>query len=67
MTVKNLDHTMKITKHEKPPLVLERSVNKKVKCDKTLKGTATFIGDIISPIDIEWDGGSSLVTKKEKQ
>lgn len=44
-----------ITKHGKPlvkviPFNENKDINK-----KPLKGAATFIGDIISPIDDEWE------------
>lgn len=44
-----------ITKHGKPlvklvPIDATKDVN-----DKPLKGVATYIGDIVSPIDEEWE------------
>jgi len=44
-----------ITKHGKPVAKLLPFDNKKDSTDASLKGLATFIGDIISPIDDEWE------------
>ncbi len=44
-----------ITKHGKPVAKLLPFDNKKDSADASLKGLATFVGDIISPIDDEWE------------
>jgi len=43
-----------ITKRGKP-IVKIIPVDNKVQKEKPLKGTVTFIGDIFSPIDEEWE------------
>ena len=44
-----------ITKHGKPVAKLVPFDSKKDSADASLKGLATFVGDIISPIDEEWE------------
>ena len=44
-----------ITKHGKPVAKLLPYNSEKEGADAPLKGLATFIGDIISPIDEEWE------------
>lgn len=44
-----------ITKHGKPLVkVMPFDENKDIN-QKPLKGAATYIGDIVSPIDVEWE------------
>ena len=44
-----------ITKHGKPVAKLLPFDQKKDGEDTTLKGLATYVGDIISPIEDEWE------------
>jgi len=44
-----------ITKYGKPMVKVIPIDSKKEVSDKPLKNAATFIGDIISPIDEEWE------------
>ena len=44
-----------ITKHGKPVAKLLPFDSEKDGADASLKGLATFIGDIISPIEDEWE------------
>lgn len=44
-----------VTKHGNPIVKVIPIEEKEKAFDKPLKGTATFIGDIISPIDDEWE------------
>jgi len=44
-----------ITKHGKPMVKVVPIDQKKDNNDKPLKNAATFIGDIVSPIDEEWE------------
>lgn len=44
-----------ITKYGKPLVKVVPLDEKTDQNDKPLKGAATFIGDIISPIDDEWE------------
>lgn len=44
-----------ITKHGKPVAKLLPYDSEKDGSDSSLKGVATYIGDIISPIDDEWE------------
>ena len=44
-----------ITKHGKPVAKLVPFDSKKDSTDVSLKGLATFVGDIISPIGDEWE------------
>ena len=44
-----------ITKHGKPLAKLVPFNNSKKSYEKPLKNKATFIGDVISPLDIEWE------------
>lgn len=44
-----------ITKHGKPMVKIVPIDETKDISQKSLKGTATFIGDIVSPINEEWE------------
>jgi prevent-host-death family protein len=44
-----------ITKHGKPLAKLVPYKIDKEKENKPLKGAATYIGDIVSPIDVKWE------------
>ena len=47
--------TVIVTKHGKPMVKVIPFESNKDTDHKPLKGAATFIGDIISPIDDEWE------------
>ncbi len=47
--------TIIITKYGKPMVKIVPINEKKDLDQKPLKGAATFIGDIVSPIDEEWE------------
>jgi prevent-host-death family protein len=44
-----------ITKHGKPVAKVVPIETDKEQKQKPLKGSATFIGDIVSPIDVDWE------------
>ena len=48
---------MVITKHGKPVARLLPYSKEKEGFGTPLKGLATFVGDIISPVDTEWEAG----------
>lgn len=48
-----------ITKHGRPVAKLLPFDHKKDIMDTPLKGLATFVGDIIAPIDEEWEAGQN--------
>ncbi|MCA9730773.1 MAG: type II toxin-antitoxin system Phd/YefM family antitoxin [Deferribacteres bacterium] len=53
--VAQTNEVLVITKHGKPLAKLVPFENKPKNYEKPLKSKATFIGDVISPIDVEWD------------
>ena len=53
--VAQTNETLVITKHGKPVAKLLPFDTDKEGAETPLKGLATFIGDIISPIDDEWE------------
>ena len=54
-TVARTHETLVITKHGKPVAKVLPFDTDKEDFETPLKGLATFIGDIISPIDDEWE------------
>ena len=54
-TVARTHETLVITKHGKPVAKVLPFNTDKASSETPLKGLATFIGDIISPIDDEWE------------
>jgi prevent-host-death family protein len=53
--VAQTNETLVITKHGKPVAKVLPFDNDKECSETPLKGLATFIGDIISPIEDEWE------------
>ena len=53
--VANTHETLIITKHGKPVAKILPFDSEKDLSATPLKGLATFVGDIISPIDEEWE------------
>jgi len=44
-----------VTKYGKRMVKVVPFIEAKDKDDKPLKGLATFVGDVVSPVDEEWD------------
>ena len=54
-TVANSHIPLLITKHGKPVAKVVPAEAQDIKTEKPLKGSVVFIGDVISPIDEEWE------------